>query len=149
VRLWEIFSRGEKVCLDTSILIYHLNGHKRHFPFCRQLIRAIEFEEMNAVISTLTEMELLVEPLASGRSNIVVEIEDLLRRLNRLVILPVDRSLARVAADLRARTRLRSVDALVAATALATGCRCVVGNDREFAKRVTSEIEYVVLDDLT
>lgn len=145
--LWRHFDRGEKICLDSSILIYYLNRHARYFTYCREVVRAIESGHLTGVISTVSEMEILVDPLAQGQRNIVAAIGALLGRLTRLQILPVDRELARHAAQLRAETRLRGLDAIVATTAIRAGCGRVLGNDREFAKRVRG-VEYLMLNSL-
>ncbi|MBI1886485.1 MAG: type II toxin-antitoxin system VapC family toxin [Chloroflexi bacterium] len=144
--LLQRFSAGEKICLDTSILIYYFNRHEPYFDACQAIMRAIETGDLRAVVSTVTEMELLVEPLAQKRIDIVDAIEAFLRRLRWLEIVPVDSTLARRAASVRAETRLRSVDALVAATGLAAGCRYLLGNDGEFARRVRG-FSYLLLKD--
>ena len=144
--LWDNFSDAEKIGLDTSVLIYYINRHEPYFQHCRQIMREIESGRLRGVISTVSEMEILVEPLAQKRRQLVNDIEDLLRRLTGLDLVPVDRALARRAAEIRAETRLRSLDALVAASALAAGCRYLVGNDREFARRVKG-VSYLVLND--
>lgn len=146
ISLLDNFSDREKICLDTSALIYYFNKHEPYFARCSRLVRAIETGRIRGVISTVTEMELLVEPLVKKRVHLVNDIEDTLRRLAWLEVVPVDGSLARRAALVRAETRLRSMDALVAATAIAAGCRYIVGNDREFARRVNG-VSYLVLRD--
>ena len=115
--LWDNFSDGEKVGLDSSVFIYYFNRQEPYFQHCLQLVRRIESGQLRGVISTVSEMEILVEPLAQRRLQLVNDIEDLLRRLAGLDVVPVDRVLARRAAELRAQTRLRSLDAMVAATA--------------------------------
>lgn len=144
--LWDRFTDGERVALDTSVFIYYFNRQEPYFPPCLQLMRSIESGQLRGVISTVSEMEILVEPLAQGRLQLVNDIEDLLRRLTGLDVVTVDRVLARRAAELRAETRLRGLDALVAVTAIAAGCRYLVGNDREFASRVRG-VGYLVLAD--
>lgn len=144
--LWRLFDSRERVALDTSVLIYLFNRHEPYYATCRRLVGGIERGELRGVISTVTEMEVLVRPLAQGLPGVVADIQKLLRRLRWLDILPVDRELARLAAALRAETRLRSLDAIVATTAMAGGCRYIVGNDRLFADRVKG-VDYLVLSD--
>lgn len=144
-RLSDKLSDAGSVALDTSVLIYYLNRSDPYFAKCREVLREIETGSLRGVISVITEMELMVAPLGEDRREIVKAIDDLLRRLG-LQIVPVDSGLARQAAGLRAETRLRSIDALVATTAMSTGCRFLLGNDREFARRVAG-IEYLLLAD--
>lgn len=146
MNLWQHFDARERIGLDTSVLIYYLNHHERYFSTCQRLVREIEFGRLRGVISAITEMEVLVHPLAERRSQVVNDIEQLFRRLRWLDIVPVDRALARQAASLRADTRLRGLDAIIATTALAAGCRYIVGNDRQFADRAKG-VNYLVLAD--
>jgi predicted nucleic acid-binding protein len=144
--IWATLSTAQRVCLDTSIFIYYFNRHEPHFKTCVNILRAVEEGSMRATLSVVSEMELLVAPIAEGKADIVFAIKDLLRRLNGLEIVPVDRGLAQRAAEMRAESRLRGLDALVATAGILRQCRYIVGNDREFARRVT-QIEYLVLDD--
>lgn len=59
----------------------------------------------------------------------------------------LDRSIAKAAVDVRARHRLSLADAAIVATALATGCDAIVGNDERCARRVR-DVPYFLLDDL-
>ena len=146
VDLWDHLAENERIGLDTSVFIYYINRQQPYFPLCRDVLRGIESGRLRSVISTVNEMEMLVEPLAKGRLQVVNHIEDLLRRLTNLQVLPVDGTIARRAAELRAHTRLPGIDALIAATAITSGCRHVLGNDSEFARRLT-DISYLLLDD--
>ena len=146
VSLWQRFGDREKIGLDTSVLVYYFNRHERYFKTCQRLVREIEFGRLRGVISVASEMEVLVHPLAEKRAQVVNDIQQLFRRLRWLDIVPVDRTLARQAAALRAETKLRSLDAIIATTALAAGCRYLVGNDREFASRIKG-LGYIMLGD--
>ena len=58
----------------------------------------------------------------------------------------VDRYLANYAASIRARHNLTLVDSVIVATAAASGCDALIGNDKRCAERVT-EIPYIYLDE--
>ncbi len=62
-------------------------------------------------------------------------------------VVEMDRQIARVGAELRAATGLDLADAVIVATALATGCDAIVGNDERCARRVR-DVPYFLLDDL-
>ena len=97
-------------------------------------------------LSTLVEMELLVKPLRDRNLSTASQMEIFLRGTPNLVIRSVDRVIARQAANIRARTGLRSVDAVIAATAIEERCDAIIGNDGMFASRVVG-IPYFYLDD--
>ena len=85
INVLPILSPGDRICLDTSVLIYYFNRHDPYFDTCRQIVRAIEFGSLKGVLSVVSEMELLVAPVAGGRSDVVLAITDLLRRLSEPV----------------------------------------------------------------
>ncbi len=147
VRLWGLFAEREKIGLDSSPFIYYLNRQQPYFPQCLELLRWLETGRLRGVLSVVSEMELLAAPEVQNRRQLVNDVEALLGRLRYLEIVNVDRTIARRAAELRALHRLKGLDALIGATAASGGCRYLIGNDAEFAKRLT-EIEYLVLDDL-
>lgn len=138
---------GEKIGLDTAPLIYYLNRQEPYYETCVELLKRIEFSRLRAVISVVTEMELLATEPVQDKLQAINDVEQLLRRLNALEIWDVDRTIARRAAALRARTRIKGLDALIVGTAVTRGCRVIIGNDAEVSKRVT-EIEYLTLDGL-
>lgn len=90
---------------------------------------------------------MLVRPLREGDTGGVEVIDALFRGPEHVEVLPVDRKLAHLAAELRARLGLRLDDAFIVATAVETGCDAIVGNDSLCARRVT-DIPYVYLDGL-
>ena len=48
--------------LDTSIFIYHLEGNEVYMPLTRQVLEAVENGQCQGVVSTITLMELTVQP---------------------------------------------------------------------------------------
>jgi len=145
-KLWDLLSEREKVGLDSAVFIYYLNRQKPYFPLCLEILKRIEAGRLRGVISVVNEMEMLAIAPTESREQMVNDVERLLDRLTNLDILSVDRAIARRAAELRAHARVRGLDALVAATALSSGCGFLLGNDAEFARRVT-DITYILLDD--
>lgn len=89
---------------------------------------------------------MLVRPI---RLELVDEIRqvDALLSVSAMHVVPLDREVARLAADIRGEYRLSLADAAIVATATVTGCDVIVGNDARCASRVT-EIPYLLLDDL-
>ena len=54
--------------------------------------------------------------------------------------------IAEYAAELRAKYRLRTPDALQVSTAISTGCQAILTNDKNW-KRVT-ELQVIIVDEL-
>jgi predicted nucleic acid-binding protein len=97
------------------------------------------------VLSVVSEAEMLVKPLRERDMREVERIDALFQGPEHVEVRPVDRRLARRAADLRARLGLRLDDAFIVATAIEAGCDAVIGNDSLCARRVV-DIPYVYLD---
>ena len=133
--------------LDTNIFIYHLEAHPRYQPLTQELLAGIQAGRQEAITSTVTVMELTVRPWQVGRTAVAREYEALLVHFPHLTLADVTRDVARRAAQLRARYRLRPADALQAATALVNGATAFVTNDRLLA-RLAPVMDVLVLDDL-
>ncbi len=141
------FVAGEKIGLDTAPLIYYLNRQEPYFDTCLELMKRIESGRLRAVVSVVTEMELLAKETVQDQRQSLNDVEQLFRHLNNLHVLDVDRTIARRAADLRSHTRIKGLDAIIVATAITQGCRRVIGNDAEVSRRVTG-IDYLTIDDM-
>lgn len=84
------------------------------------------------VASELCLAELLVKPLATGRSDLVTLYELWLSPSNWLDLVPVDRKVLRMAAQIRGTHRaLKLPDAIHVATCLLRGCGTLISDDRD------------------
>lgn len=133
--------------LDTAVFIYHLEAHPRYLPLTQKLLTGVQAGRWSAVTSIITLMELTVRPWQLNRSAVAHEYEALLVHFPHLILADVTRDVARRAAQLRARYRLRPADALQAATALVHEATAFVTNDRQLM-RLALFLDVVVLDDL-
>lgn len=133
--------------LDTSVFVYHLEAHPRYLPLTQELLASIEAGQPMAITSTVTIMELTVRPWQVGRPAVAREYEALLAHFPHLALADVTRDVARQAAQLRARFRLRPADALQIATAVVHGATAFVTNDRRLVQ-LAPELDIVLLDDL-
>jgi len=132
--------------LDTAIFIYHLEAHPQYQPLTQELLAGIQAGRHAAIISMVTVMELTVRPWQVGRPAVAREYEALLVHFPHLTLADVTRDVARRAAQLRARYRLRPADALQVATALVHRATAFVTNDRRLA-RLEPVLDIIILDD--
>lgn len=135
-----------RVGIDTAPLIYFLEGGSPRAAAVRSVLAAANAGDFELTVSAVTEAELFVGPLRRGDPATADPIHALLNGSINLRVVPISRPIARLAAELRARFALRLADALVAATALDSGCTALLSNDRAFA-RLADRIEYIHLDD--
>ncbi len=99
-----------------------------------------------AVTSTITMTELLVQPYRDSSEDRVNRFYGLLSTFPNLQWVPADLEIAGMAAKLRAAHRLRTPDALQAATAVRAQATGLVTNDAVF--RRVDRFETLVLDAL-
>jgi predicted nucleic acid-binding protein len=130
---------------DTAPLIYFVERHPTYVDIVREFIRQVDIGAVLGYSSMVTLTEVLVQPKQQGNTTVEQEYRDLLLHSRNFTLLPVDSAIAGRAADLRARYRFRTPDALQLAAALTSGCQAFLTNDTNL-KRVR-ELKVLVLDD--
>ncbi len=114
-----------RLVLDASVLIAYFSPLDAHHASAVARLRRASGDECIVIASVLAEI--LVHPYRVG-PEAVSEVEAALAAL-RMVVLPIDASLARRAAELRAsNTRLRLGDALVIAAGDALNAEVVTAD---------------------
>ena len=136
-----------RIGLDTNVFIYFLEDHPRYGSWCASLFDRIERGHNPAVTSTVTLLELLVQPYREQKEELAQKIFALTSTYPKIEWVPVSMNLADRAAELRARYRLSTPDAIQLATAIGHKATRFYGNDQSL-KRV-KEIECLLVDDLT
>ena len=138
--------RHRRIALDTSVFIYQLEANPRYVPLTDHIFTWLERPGSEAVTSTITMTELLVEPYRNSDEQQVDEFYGLLSTYPNLRWIAPDLEIADTAARLRALHRLRTPNALQAATAAFAGVEALITNDAVF-KRVQM-FETMILDQL-
>jgi len=133
------------VYLDTNSMIYSVEKHPVYEPVLLPVWQAARSATIEIVSSELTLMETLVGPLKAVDTALANSYE-LLFQQAQTRLLPISQVILRQAARLRATTKLKTPDALHAATALDAGCARFITNDAGF--RTVTGLPLVVLDDL-
>jgi len=136
----------QRIGIDTNIFIYFLEGHPRYGAWCTSLFELIERGQNSAVTSTVTLLELLVQPYRDEKDDLAHKIFALTSTYPKLEWVPVTLNLADRAAQLRARYRLSTPDAIQLAAAISQKAVRFYGNDRGLHR--VNEIECIILDDL-
>ncbi len=138
--------RHRRIALDTSIFIYQLEANVRYLSLTDHIFGWLERSGSKAVTSTITMTELLVQPYRSGDESRVDEFYGLLSTYPNLDWIAPDLEVADLAARLRDQHRLRTPDALQAATAAHAGASALITNDAVFER--VPVFETLVLDSL-
>lgn len=114
------------VTIDANIIIAFLTGEFAVVETLTQWRR----DGVPLFLSSIAEAEVLAFPAMTR-----LERERTIRFLEEnFVSVPFDRSIARLAADIRSRFRIRLPDAAIAATAMATHTSVVTRNTKDFRR---------------
>jgi predicted nucleic acid-binding protein len=110
------------------------------------VIEQLEAGKFPGIASELTLLDLIVKPLQLGRQDAADEYETLLSHFPNLELVPISRAILVEAAALRARSRLRTPDAIQLATGLHSGATLAITNDE--AWKHIAGIETLLLTEL-
>jgi len=145
-RLRTFLRRHRQIALDTSIFIYQLETNPRYLPMTDHIFSWLEQPDSRAVTSTITMTELLVQPYRDSNEQRADEFYGLLSTYPNLGWIAPNLEIADLAARIRALHRLRTPDALQAATAVHTLSTGLITNDPVFER--VEGFETMVLDGL-
>jgi predicted nucleic acid-binding protein len=138
-------SQHQLVCFDSNAFIYAVEATDSRSTLARELLRLVADGDIEAVTSTMTVLEIMVHPFQRGEPDVANEYATRLESWPHLRVIPVDLAIARRAAQLRARLRLKPIDAIQLATAQEAGATALVTNDRDFGRIV--DVAILHLDD--
>jgi predicted nucleic acid-binding protein len=136
---------GSKIYIDTPVLIYTLENHPAFYPLLKSLWAKFENNQVSISTSELIITEALVYPLRSGDMKSIANYEQLLFHTG-IDLIPINRSILLTATNLRIKHKLKTPDAIHAATALSISCHRFITNDRGF--RNIADLPVVILSDL-
>lgn len=127
-------------------MIYTVEKHPRYSPVLRPLWGAVVAGRARVLVSEFILLETLVGPYRANDPQLAADYETFLR-LPGLDLIAVSPSILREAARLRSQwSRLRSPDAVHAATALSRQATRLLTND--FGFRNIPGLNVIVLDDV-
>jgi predicted nucleic acid-binding protein len=128
-----VIPSGSKVYINTSVLIYTLEVNRDYFSLLQPLWIKFQTGEIELISSELILMEVLVLPLRNNNESLVSDYEQLLLN-SAMQLVPIEQSILRKAANLRATNSLKTPDAIHAATAISVNCDLFIINDNGFRK---------------
>lgn len=144
--LLSFLRRHRRVGLDTSVFIYQFEANARYVALTDRVFSWLERPGSAAVTSTLTMTELLVHAYRDSDEQRVDEMYGLLSTYPNLDWIAPSLEIADLAARIRALHRLRTPDALQAATAAYAKATGVITNDPVF--RRVEAFDTLLLDEL-
>ena len=146
-RLTTELAKFERIGLDTSILIYHLDDITPYSELTEAVFGEVAAGTPEAVVSTISIAELLVKPFADHAPERVAAFERFVLSLPHTRLVASGYVAAKEAARLRARYRLRTPDALLIATAREERAQAFLTNDAGLRRLKGEGLAILVLDD--
>jgi predicted nucleic acid-binding protein len=119
------------VGVDTVIFIYFIEEHPQFLRVIEPLFREVDEGRVELITSALTLLEVLVVPYRTGDHLLAARYESILTRSRGVRIADISRDHLRAAAQLRAKTGVKTPDSLQLVAALSAGCTAFLTNDRE------------------
>ena len=147
MKLQKELKKLKKVGLDSSVLIYHLEDLEPYANLTENIFAAIAEGFLSAVLSTVFVTELLVQPFTAGRPDRIAAFERFLFSLPNMEIKPPDYPIAREAARLRSKYKIRTPDALLMATSINEKTDAFITNDTRLRPLKAEGPVILVLDD--
>lgn len=135
-----------KLFIDTAPFIYFIEEHKKYLTFIKPIFTKIDNFNIIATTSTITVIEVLVQPIKEGNKNLENKYLEILKHNANLEIIPIDINIAEKAAEIRSKYDIKTPDAIQIASAIVHNCDSFFTNDTKL-KRV-KEINIITLNDL-
>jgi len=137
---------ANNICIDSSVLIYHLEDIKPYNKLTKILISEIAKGQANCIISALTITELLIKPYKLKDDEKIRLFEEFTKSLPNTIIQAIDYGIAKTAASIRAEYDLRTPDSLILATALQSGSQLFITNDIALKKIRSDTLKIIIFD---
>ena len=137
--------RHRRVALDTSVVIYAVEGNPKYASLASRIFTWLE-SEGHAVTSTLTMTEALVRPYRVDDIHAVDKFYSFLLTYPHLEWIAPTLHIADRAAQIRAQHNFRTPDAIQAATAIVSGATALISNDAIF--RRFKLLDILLLDEM-
>ena len=142
-----VSSHVPSVLLDTSVLIYYLEGIEPYNLLAKEIFQDVVDENIRGFLSVISITEFVAKPLITEHA---IDVEDFKQFLESLPIqvLELNYETAERAGKLRSQyPSVSTPDALIVATALENDCDVFVTNDKRLKKLEVYGVTVIVLKD--
>jgi predicted nucleic acid-binding protein len=137
--------RGKTVFLDTAPLIYYIEMNNRYHDLVKPVIALIDSQQVKGITSTISLLEVLVQPLREGNRKLADKYKAILLSSNGLETCEISHAISERAALIRANYRFRTPDAIQLAAAIVNKADYFLTNDA--ALKQVKEMKVILLED--
>ena len=142
--LSRFLKKHPRIGLDSNIFIYFIEGSPAYQKMTRKIFNAIESGHNEGICSTLSLLEVLVQPYKNKNEELVNQFYGWLTTYPHLNWVDMSLDIADRGAQLRAAYKLKTPDAILLATAIQSGATGFIGNDTQMKK--VAELEVLTFD---
>lgn len=135
---------GQRVYFDANFLIYFLERTEPELSAVTPFIQACDNGAIQGMTGDAAIAEVMVRPYRNADAVAIARIKKFFARKNFIASLQHNAICFDMASQIRAKTRLKLVDALHYATAISADCRFLLTNDRAF--KAYGNIEIISLN---
>jgi|SRR3989338_9071892 len=125
---------GRPIAVDSVILIYLFEKNLRYIEEVRGLFRFIADGTERAVFASIGLIEVLTGPKRIGDEKLAFIYKEMIAHFPNLAVISLNDEIIELASSLRAKYKLATPDAIHLATAINTGARVFVTNDKGLRK---------------
>jgi len=139
-----------KVFIDTSPIIYHIEGNLQYGKLAELLFNLVDDEKIRMVISATVLSECLVLPFRKQEDNLVATYLELLLYSDQVIRVDINSEVALKIAKLRAdNPSLKHPDASNIAAAMYAKCDFFITNDEKLLKvQGLNQLKVILLEDV-
>lgn len=119
------------VGVDPNVFIYALEDNK-DFPEASEFFRQLPKKGPTVYTSILTVLEAVVPLYRAGEERRIPDYIDFIGGQGLITIVEINRTIALKSAELRAKYKLKTPDAIQLATAIVKGAGAFITADRDF-----------------
>ena len=145
IELVKTVSDAEFVFIDTAPMIYHLEIVVPYFSVTKEIFRALANRNRKPILSMVSVTEIVTKPFREGQQEFVDNFEKYV--LPQIDLRAITYEMAKRAGKLRSQYTLKTPDALVASTALESGCHLFITNDKDLRRLEAEGIAVMVVSD--
>jgi len=131
-----------RVFFDTNLFIYFLEDDGERGARVTEILERLSERQDELLTSTFTLAEVLVKPLAAGDEAWASRYEKLLNTPG-VVMVPFDRSCARIYARLRQDRAVKAPDAIQLSCAASAKCDLFITNDERLSRKLVPGIQFI------
>jgi len=138
--------KSQTIFLDTAPLIYFIEGNTAYQADLKNFFAAFDRGEFSILTSTLTLLEVLVQPIKLNRLDLVEQYKKIVSSASGIELIEMTSAVAYRAAELRAKYGLKTPDSIQVGTALEYEAKYFLTNDIRL--KIVKEIKAITPQDL-